>query len=277
MEAQIQAGLRGSNLKFEDISSIAIGGSLASQDKVVAIIQTSRSISESEMAGSTTKRTEKAGEYTIYHEPAGAAVRVDDRTLMGGNAEMIKAVLAREGPARLSQQLQTALGEVDFSSSIAGAAVLAGLPMPPMAAPGAPVDPKQIESVALSIDLGSSIDVAAAAFFDNDNTASTLQAKIDQQMSMMRQMMANLPPQMAPVKDILDSLRVGRSGRKITASVRIPQSVIDQIPMGMGRPMPNAGAFPTSPNQSPSGAPSRRRPSGRDPNLPPTAPSRGLF
>ena len=37
---------------------------------------------------------------------------------------------------------------------------------------GAPVDPKQIESVALSIDLGSSIDVAAAAFFDNDNTAS---------------------------------------------------------------------------------------------------------
>ena len=213
----------------------------------------------------------------MYHEPQGAAVRVDDRTLLGGNAEMIKAVLARDGTAKLSQQLQTALAEVDFSSSIAGAIVLAGLPLPPMAVPGAPVDPKQIESVALSIDLGSSIDVAAAAFFDNDNTASTLQEKIDQQMSMMRQMMANLPPQMAPVKDVLDSLRVGRSGRKITASVRIPQSVIDQMPIGMGGPSPNAGAFPTAPNQSPSGPPSRRRPSGRDPNLPPTAPSRGLF
>ena len=100
-ESQIQQGLSGTSLRFEDIASIAIGGSLASQDKVVALIQTSRSISESEMAGSTTNRTENVGEYTIYYEPAGAAVRIDDRTLLGGNAAMIKAILAREGPARL--------------------------------------------------------------------------------------------------------------------------------------------------------------------------------
>ena len=56
-EAQIQQGLRGTSLRFEDIDSIAIGGLLSSQDKVVAVIQTTRAISESEMAGSTTKRT----------------------------------------------------------------------------------------------------------------------------------------------------------------------------------------------------------------------------
>jgi hypothetical protein len=277
IEAQIKEGFRSTPLRFEDVSSIAVGIAAEPQAKVVAVIQTSRSVSESEMAGPNTKRTEKSGEYTVYHQPQGAAVLVDPRTLLAGDADTIKTVLSRGGPARLPQQLQNALAEAEFTSSIAAVAVLKGLPIPPRTFPGGGIDPSQVESGALTVDLGSSIDVKVALLFVNEAIATELKEKTEQQMNMNRQMSANMPPQMQPIKDLLDSVRIGRNGRKLTATGRIPQSVIDLIPTGRGQPAPSAGSFPTSPNQSPSGPPSRRRPSRHDPNLPPTAPARGLF
>jgi hypothetical protein len=145
--------------------------------------------------------------------------------------------------------------------------------------PGAPFNPSQVESLAVSADLASSIDLKTSVYFTDSGTASELKDKIDQQMGMMRQMMGNLPPQAQEFRTVLDSLRISRSGRAIVASVTIPQSVIDSATSGMRMPaMPTAAPVSRPADQtSPRSVPARRKSVPNNPNLPPTAPSRGLF
>ena len=66
-----------------------------------------------------------------------------------------------------------------------------------------------------------------------------LKQQIDQQMAMMGQFSAMMPPE---AKEVLDSLSISQSGRTIRASVEISQTLIDQAMSGqMGRP---SGGFP---------------------------------
>jgi hypothetical protein len=236
-------------------------------------------VSEDELRVAATTRQETVGQYTLHLNDKHAGARIDDRTLVSGTAEMVKAVLSRNGPPRHRPALQSAVDDADFSSDFTMVMTLAGLPGMNRTVPGAPVDPSQVESVALSADLGSSIELEASIFFTDSGTASALKEKIDQQTSMMRQMMGNLPPQAQEFKSVLDSLSISRSGRKLEASVTIPQSVLNSATSGMRMPaMPAARPFSGPPGQSFSPAtPSRRKSATSDPNLPPTAPSRGLF
>jgi hypothetical protein len=278
MEEQIQQGLRGTSLRLEDIAAVSLGGSFQDREKFVAVVQTNRSVSEDEVRGAKTTRQENVGDYTLHFADKYAGARIDDNTVVSGSPEMVKAVLSRNGPARFSPALQAAVDDAGFSSDVTLVMTLQGLPGMNRAVPGAPIDPRQVESLAVSADLGSSIELEATVFFQDASTASALKEKIDEQMSGMRQMMGKMPPQAQGFTEVLDSLSISRSGRKIIASVSIPQALIEQATSGIKPPaLPAAGTTRNGPDkvqERPGRGPSRTRPWRQDPSLPP---GRGLF
>jgi hypothetical protein len=278
-EEQIRQGLRGTSLRFEDIATVAVGGSFQDRQKFVAVVRMNRSVSEAEMRSTKSTRQETIGQFTVHYEDAFAGARVDDDTVVAGTPELVKTVLSRNGPAKLPAALQEAVDDADFSADFTMAMTLQGLPGMNRSVPGAPFNPSQVESVAVSADLGSSIDLAASVCFTDSGTASDLKDKIDQQMSMMKGMMGNLPPQAQEFSTVLDSLSISRSGRKLVAEVSIPQSLIDSATNGMRMPaLPTATPLSApATKSSPRSVPGRRKPAQSDPNLPATAPSRGLF
>jgi hypothetical protein len=239
VDAQLQQGLRGTPLRFEDISTVSVGGAFQGPERFVAVIQTNRSVSESEVAGSKTNRQEKVGDYTMYYEQQYAGARIDGNMIVGGTPELVKAVLARNGPAKLRAGLQSAVDEANFSSDVTVAMSIAGMPGAPSPIPGAPIDPSKVESVVVSADVGSSIEIDATVLFSDADTAGKLKQQIDQQMAAMGQFSAMMPPE---AKEVLDSLSISQSGRTIRASVEISQTLIDQAMSGqMARP---GGGFP---------------------------------
>jgi hypothetical protein len=284
IDEQIQQGLRGTSLRLEDIDTVSVGGSFQAGENFVAVVRMNRSVSEAEMRSAKSTRQETVGPYTLHYEGRYAGARIDDHTIVSGTPRLVEAVIARNGPARLSS-LQSAVDDADFSSDFTMVMTVAGLPGMNRTVPGAPVDPSQIESVALSADLGSSIELEASVYFKDSGTASDIKDKIDQQMSMMKAMMGNLPPQAQEFQSVLDSLSISRSGRRLVAEVTLAESIIDSATKsieaakaaaaarGRGTP-PNGNA--QSPQQ-PERNPNRGKTFRQDPNLPATAPSRGLF
>jgi hypothetical protein len=252
---------------------------LQDQERIVVVGRMNRSVSENDMRSADSKRQETVGQYTLhFYQDKFAGARIDDYTVVSGTTELVKAVLSRNGPARLPLALQEAVDDADFSSDFTMAMTLAGLPGMNRTMPGAPFNPSQVESLAVSADLGSSIDLEASVYFTDSGTASDLKDKIDQQMGMMKAMMGNLPPQAQEFKTVLDSLDISRSGRRLIAEVSIPQSVIESATSGMRVPaMPAASPFSSQKPTSQPSVPGRRKRAQSDPNLPATAPSRGLF
>ena len=275
MEKQIEQGLRGTPLRLEDIAAVSLGGSFQDREKFVAVVRTNRSVSNDDIRGMA-KRQENVGEFTLHYVDKYAGALIDHNTVVSGTPELIKAVLSRNGPPRFQPALQSAVDDAGFSSDVTMVMTLQGLPGMSRTIPGAPFNPSQVESLAVSADLGTSIDLEAAVFFQDASTASSLKEKIEQQMSAMRQMMAKMPPQAAEFNSVLDSLSISRSGRKITAEITIPRSVIDQAASFRPPTMPPQ-QFSAPPSQPQLPKSIRRRGSNHDPNLPPTAPSRGLF
>jgi hypothetical protein len=276
IEKQIEQGLRGSSLRLEDIAAIWVGGSFQDRNQFVAVVRMNRTVSEDEITGAQKKRQEAVGDYTLQYADEYAGARIDDHTFISGAPELVKAVLSRNGPARFQPALQSAVDDAGFSSDVTVVMTLQGLPGMNRTVPGAPFNPSQIESVTVSADLGSSIDLEAAVFFRDASTASSLKEKIDELISARPQMMAKMPPQAAEFNSVLDSLSISRSGRKITAEVSIPRSMMDQAASFRPPTMPPQ-QFSAPPSQPKLPKSNRRRGSNHDPNLPPTAPSRGLF
>jgi hypothetical protein len=290
IDEQIQQGLRGTSLRLEDIATISVGGSFQAGDNFVAVVRMNRSVSEAEMRSAKSTRQETVGPYTLHYEGRFAGARIDDRTIVSGTPRLIEAVIARNGPAKLSA-LQSAVDDADFSSDFTMVMSLAGLPGMNRSIPGAPFDPSQIESVALSADLGSSIELKASAYFMDSGAASDVKDQIDQQLSMMKAMMGNMPPQAQKfqsqaqeIQSIFDSLSISRSGRKLVAEVTIPQSVIDSAAQSIEAAKATAAkrGMRTQPGGNPQAPPQPARNPNRgktfqDPNLPAIAPSRGLF
>jgi hypothetical protein len=284
IDEQIQQGLRGTSMRLEDIETVSLGGSLQSGQNFVGVVRMNRSVSEAEMRGKST-RQETVGPYTLYYEGRFAAARIDDKTVVSGTPVLIEAVLARNDQATLPSALQSAVDDADFSSDFMIVMTLEGLPGMNRTMPGAPVDPSQVESVALTADLGSSIELEASVYFKDSGTASDVKDKIDQQLGMMQAMMGNLPPQAQEFKSVLDSLSISRSGRRIMAEVSLPQSIIDSAAKNIDAAKAAAAARGrrTPPNGNPQAPqqPERNPNSGKtfrqNPNLPATAPSRGLF
>jgi hypothetical protein len=277
MEKQIQQGLRGTSLQLDDLAAVSVGGTFQDRNQFVAVLRTNRSVSEDELHGGQATRQESVGEYTIHHLDKYAGVRIDDNTLVTGTPELVEAVLLRNGPARFAPALQSAVDDAGFSSDITVVMTLQGLPGMNRTVPGAPFDPKQIESLVVSAELGSSIDLEAGVFFQDASTASSLKEMIDAQMSTMRQMAAKMPPQAQQMNDILNSLSISRSGRKLSAEVTIPRSVVDQAASFRPPTMPAPQQFSAPSTQESPPVRSRRGRFNGDSNLPPTAPSRGLF
>jgi hypothetical protein len=284
IDAQIQQGLRGTTLRLEDIATISVGGSFQAGENFVAVVRMNRPVSEAEMRSVKSTRQETVGPYTLHYEGRYASARIDDHTILSGTPRLVEAVIARNGPARLSA-LQAAVDDADFSSDFTMVMTVAGLPGMNRTMPGAPVDPSQIESVAFSADLGSSIELEASVYFKDSGTASDAKDKLDQQMGMMKAMMGNLPPQAQEFQSVLDSLSISRSGRRLVAEVTLPQSIIESTTKSIeaakaaaaarGRRTP-PNSNPQSPQQ-PERNPNRGKTFRQDPNLPATAPSRGLF
>jgi hypothetical protein len=239
---------RESRMTPEEIKSVSIGMARISggTQSVVGVIQKTSAVTDANIGKAPGARSEQVGEYTIYYSANNEALcKVDDYTVIGGEPATLKAVLSRTGEARLSPALQRAIDEANFSADVAVAASLQGLPAAgPMPMPG--LDPTKFESAAISAYLGSSVRLSAALICADSDTASDLKTKADLAMKQAEPMIGMMSAQNPALQEAWDSISIGRSGAKLTLSVTIPESLIEQAKQqaaGIGPPRASGGGF----------------------------------
>lgn len=238
-----------SRMTPEEITSVSIGvGQISGgTPAVVGVIQKNSAVTDANIGKATGARSEQVGEYTIYYSANDEAIgKVDEYTVIAGQPEAVKAVLSRNGPPKLSPALERALNEADFSADVAVAANLQGLaPAGAMPMPGA-LDPSKLEGVAVSADLGSSISLEGTLLCIDSNTAAQLKTQADQAMQMLGPRVAGAGAQAPGVQEAWDSISIGRSGARLTFSVTIPESLIEQAKQqasGFGPPRAGPSGF----------------------------------
>ena len=193
-----ESGTSPDDFKSFSIGMMAPAGS-GQQPPGVFVIQANRVMTDADMRKVKSTRTEQHGEYLIYHiENNQAACKVDDYTMVGGDPEMLKAVLSRNAAPKFSPALQKAIDQTSFSADFAVAASLQGLsPAGAGAMPMPGFDPTKLEGVSVTGDLGSSIDLSGTLLCVDSDTAAQLKTQADQMMQgfggMVGMMSARIP------------------------------------------------------------------------------------
>jgi hypothetical protein len=248
VQRELDKLVRESRMTPEEIVSVSIGvGQIsAGAPAVVGVIQKNSSVTDANMGKAAGARSEQVGEYTIYYSANNEALcKVDDYTVIGGEPGAIKAVLARQSAPKFSPALQNAIDEANFSADVAVAASLQGLPAT-RATPMPGFDPSKFDGVAISAYLGSSISLSGSLLCADSDTASDLKTKADEAMKAAGPMVGMMSAQNPAFQDAFDSISIGRSGSRLTFSVTIPESLIEQAKQqasGFGPPRVQPGGF----------------------------------
>ncbi len=252
MRRELDKVMAESGTSLDDFKSFSIGmmgpAGGGQQPPGVFVIQTNRVISDDDMRKMKSTRTEPQGEHTIYYiENNQAVCKVDNYTMVGGDPGMLKSVLSRTTTPKFSPTLQKAVDETNFSADFAVAASLQGLsPAGAAAMPMPGFDPTKLEGVSVTGELGSSIDLSGTLLCVDSDTAAQLKTQADQMMQGFGGMVGMMSAQNPGIQEAWDSISIGRSGAKLTFSVTIPESLIEQAKQqasGFGPPGAGPGGF----------------------------------
>ncbi|MGE3804988.1 MAG: hypothetical protein AB7K24_09980 [Gemmataceae bacterium] len=154
--AEMEKNLPVSKNQFIDPKKVrrVVGGGSTEKETGVTIYETNATISADDLQASLKKsqpwvkefKEEKVGSYTVYrYAEIGTSFRVagqsapkaelneafclpESNVIVMGKFDVLKAVLERGKPAELSPELVAAMKEVDFSSTLAFAAVIKKVP-----------------------------------------------------------------------------------------------------------------------------------------------------
>ena len=253
---------QGGNAKLEDIGRITFGVS-AQRQKGAGIIHFNKPIDDQEFSRlpGATKRT--VGGHEVILTNGMAFCRLDSRAIVVGDEASLQKVLERNGPAKLSDDLDSSIGEINFSNSFAAALSIKQLAKgggPVGANLGAmPFGPDAIRGMAFQASIDDDIRLKAALLCKDAATADQMKKMADAGLAMSKANAAKMPHNAAKIFDTLD---VSNSGAAVRASVTLDVDTIlaaaePLVRMSMLRagggpqmnmPPPN---FPTPPTANP--------------------------
>jgi Protein of unknown function (DUF1559) len=217
---------QGGNAKLEDIGRITFGVS-AQRQKGAGIIHFNKPIDDQEFSRlpSATKRS--VGGHEMILANGMAFCRLDSRAIAVGDEISLEKVLERNGPAKLSDDLDASIGEINFSKSFAAALSMKQLAKgsgPVGANLGAmPFGPDAIRGMAFQASIDDDIRLKAALLCKNAATADQMKKMADAGLAMSKANAAKMPHNAAKIFDTLD---VSNSGATVRASVTLDVDTI---------------------------------------------------
>ncbi len=271
------------NLKIEDISSVTLGGTLGGGKNMVAVIKTKKKISPDNVKEKKDAKETKVGKYTLFDMGGEAFCMPDSHTVVIGELETLKKVLERNGNAKFSDTLKSAIGKANFSSTVAVAAVTkpgqaGGLHPVDIGVPAK--DLPQTEYIAASINVGSNLDIKVTARCEDSSAAVDAKKKVEE----LKQQADKLDGAGVPVdaetlselKEIAKSIKVSQSGSHVTMTATVKGSSIKKLFKGIQgmltkpgpdfKPQPMPGPnfpgqpFPMNPDDRPAPVPVNPKP-----------------
>ena len=227
-----------SKFKPEDVGRVTFGGR-ASDHSGSGIIHMNRACTATDFFGTDNAVKETIGQYRIRVNGNMAYCLLDDRTIAIGTEPLLRQALERNGSAKLSDDLQAAMNEVDFAKSLAVASSAKQL-----AAAGAiPGGMSGIRGIALEADIGDDIRFEGVAVCKDAATADQMKKMADGALAGLKLGAAQMPPEAAK---LLAALEVSNPGSTVRATLTIEVetllSLIDKL-----RPV---GALPGGPVMS---------------------------
>jgi len=109
IEAMIKEGV---GLSPDDVDRVTFGGKMS--EEPIGVVELNKSVDPKELTGDNFK-PEKHNGKTIYLPELGfdfALYFPDDKTMVLGEADDIKAILDRDGPPKLSEEFEDLIGEL---------------------------------------------------------------------------------------------------------------------------------------------------------------------
>jgi Protein of unknown function (DUF1559) len=266
MLAALNKGMpKDSKFKPEDVGRITFGVKI--QDKKGAgIIHFNRPVNEQDVPPMARGAKKSVGQYQIVVDGDAAFCQIAPQTIATGDEDTLRKVLERHGPARISEELTSAMSEVDFSKSLAMAASLKNLAN--MAGPGG-MNPMSMQGMkgircgAIQADVGNDIRLSAAVVCKDATTADQMKKMADAGLAMAKMSAGNpqMPPQAAKAMKILDTLDISNSGAVIRASLTIDvDTILSLIPARLGKPMTERAAAEAASGDTPAGVPTQGNP-----------------
>jgi hypothetical protein len=231
-------------LGWSDFRRVTIGGRFSQRPEFIVVGKTKKAIRVEDIVRRARQRGEEVredriGPFTVYTLPQRAGLDedvsfcgVDDSTLVGGPAEMLREVLRRERAAALAPDLQAVLSQADFSRTfvLAMGRIPRDLPGEVARGLGSPVklDPFQagldrFEGMIVEVRAGSTIDLKTVILCSDENAAEQLNTTVARLLLFPRAQL-NLPP---PAVQVLDSIKTNVRGKKVTITLTLdPDGVV---------------------------------------------------
>jgi hypothetical protein len=216
----------GGGAKPEDIGRITFGVR-AQRERGAGIIHFNKMIDEQEFTRLLNAAKRNVGGRELFVLNGMGFCRLDNRSMAVGDEESMQKVLERNGPAKLSDELIAAIGEIDFSNSFAAAIStkrLAG----GNGAVGAnlsamPFGPDAIRGVAFQGIVADDIRLKAAVLCKDAATADQMKKMADAGIAMSKANAGKMPP---GASKILDTLDVSNSGATVRAGITLDVDTI---------------------------------------------------
>jgi Protein of unknown function (DUF1559) len=280
--AAMKAQMKGqTNWAAEDFGRFA-GGARLQGLKWAGVMRMNRWVSDADLnePGST---TQTFGSYRFVVVRGTAACRLDSYTVAMGAPSELQAVLERNAPARFSEDMQSAVKEVDFAKNFVAvasvknlAAAAASGSLPGVTVPKIPGMNDSVRTAAIQADFGNDLAIKASLICKDAPSADQLKAMVDGFLAVAKFNAGKAPP--AAMK-MFNGLTVSTSAATLRASVTLDAETMLELaklsqqgaPKGGGAsavtpPAPNLPNIPQPPRPTVNfppinGNPARSRPS----------------
>jgi Protein of unknown function (DUF1559) len=222
--ATMKMQLKGqSNWAAEDFGRFA-GGARLQGLKWTGVMRLNRRVTDADLnePGST---VETSGQYRFVIVRGTAACRLDSYTVAMGEPGELRAVLERNSPAKLADEMQAAVKEVDFTKTFVAAASLKKLAaaaasgsLPGVTMPTIPGVSDSVRAAAVQADFGNDLAVKASVICKDAASAEQMKAMVDGFLAVARFNSGKAPP---AASKLLKSLEISSSAATLHGSVTI--------------------------------------------------------
>jgi len=249
-------------LEVEQIERIAMGaqsfdGSEFSKYVSVLFCKQPVTLPEKEAtADGSPWKTEKIGPRMVWvmeGEEPWAICAVEDRVVLAGSPDSIRAVLRRDGPIELPKTLDQARRQLDTSAAIT-MSFLSSDAIGQTISIGSPIGGElagQIEAINVELDFDADLAVRVAAVCSNEAAAQQLNGIGTGFLALVQ--MQSLEDQEPEVRDLIRSISFNVEGPVLTTSMKVPGELVNaatECPGQTAKParlLAPAGCPPTSP------------------------------
>ncbi len=213
-----------------DIDSVFVAADTSSQSFVVVITLNDEVKLEDVLSADQRANAETIGDYTLNIVEADKALcLIDEYTIAAGPADTLRAVLKRNGDAKISEQLTTTWDAVGEDQQLYVVATLDSLVQQAAGAlpPGLPLSPEtlgKLKAISLSANAGEgNIAISADLNCSDNTTADQIRSLLNVVVQSALQPGSNTP---AEARETIRSIKSSIDGEFVTIELSIGLDVI---------------------------------------------------